>query len=530
MASNVRALLDWIDSRTNYQTGRKHLLDEPLPPNVGWWFITGAVLMFLLGVQFLTGLVLAMYYVSSPELAYDSVRFITDRLPFGRVVRGLHFFGASFIVVAAVVHMLRVVLFASYKKPREVTWITGVVLLLIILGFALTGYLLPWDQKAYWATTVTINIARGAPLIGEQVASVMRAGYELGALTLGRWYSVHVFLLPAALIGFVVAHVYLMRRHGISGALAPVAGAAKPFYPYHALKDTIAIAVVFAALLALAMTVEAPLDEMADPSDATYIPRPEWYFLSLFQLLKYFPGPLEPVASMVIPGILLTALLLLPFLDRTPERHPLRRPVVTSAFVVIGACVVVLTWLGLQDSRVRADPSLWGPLAIAGREFSTNETCAECHRAGGVAPELTATRVRHDLEWFMSHAADPEVIAPGLRKPPEAGMNRPRARAVWSYMRKVRAGVPAPVVSAEVQTASRVFASRCSSCHAVDGEGDAAAGGDLSQAGREHDAKWLREWITDPAAVDETAEVPAFGDRLSDEEMTAIVNYLARRK
>ena len=187
MASKVRALLDWVDSRTNYQTGRRHLLDEPMPPGVGWWFVTGAVLMFLLAVQFLTGLVLAMYYVSSPQLAYDSVRFITDRLPFGHIVRGLHFFGASFIVVAAVVHMLRVVLFGSYKKPREVTWITGVVLLLIILAFALTGYLLPWDQKAYWATTVTINIARSAPLIGEQIAQVMRAGYELGALTLGRW-------------------------------------------------------------------------------------------------------------------------------------------------------------------------------------------------------------------------------------------------------------------------------------------------------------------------------------------------------
>ena len=159
----LRGFADWLDARTGFRAGRSHLLDEPLPAGTGWWFVTGSILLFLLGVQLLTGVVLTMYYVPSPEHAYDSVRFIMTQLPFGRIVRGLHFFGASFIVVAAVVHMLRVVLFGSYKKPREVTWMTGVVLLLLILGFALSGYLLPWDQKAYWATTVTINIARSAP-------------------------------------------------------------------------------------------------------------------------------------------------------------------------------------------------------------------------------------------------------------------------------------------------------------------------------------------------------------------------------
>ncbi len=153
-------------------------------------------------MQFVTGVVLAMFYVPTPDHAYDSIRFIMERLTFGHVLRGLHFFGASFIVVAAVVHMLRVVALGSYKNPREVTWITGVVLLLVILAFALTGYLLPWDQKAYWATTVTINIARSGPF-GDQVAGLLQGGATLGSLTLLRWYAAHVFLLPAALIGFV---------------------------------------------------------------------------------------------------------------------------------------------------------------------------------------------------------------------------------------------------------------------------------------------------------------------------------------
>jgi ubiquinol-cytochrome c reductase cytochrome b subunit len=507
-----------------------HLLDEPLPSGAGWWFITGSVLLFLLGVQVLTGLVLTMYYVPSPEHAYDSVRFIMDGLTFGPLVRGLHFFGASFIVVAAVIHMVRVVLFGSYKKPREVTWITGVVLLLVILAFSLSGYLLPWDQKAYWATTVTINIARSAPVFGDQVAALLRGGFDLGALTLGRWYAAHVFLLPACLAGFVVAHLFLMRRHGISGPIAVQAGEPRPFYPYHALKDTIAMAVVFALLLTAAYAIPAPLDAIADPSDATYVPRPEWYFLSLFQLLKYFPGPLEPVATIVIPGVIVVALFALPFLDRRPDRHPLKRPLITGGFAAVGLAIAALTWLGLQDAPAYADPDDWGPVAIAGRELTADERCVQCHRVGGAANVLTATRLRRDPEWLLSHVQDPEIIAPGLRQAPPGGMNTLSGRAVLAYMHKVRAGSRGPDVSAEVATASRIFATRCANCHVIDGDGDGSAGGNLSRIGGEHDAKWLRDWITDPAAIDETAEMPAFGDRLSEEEMIAIVNYLARRK
>src|SRR5689334_19169312 len=257
--------VDWFDDRTGIRTARKHLLDEPLPPGVNWWFVTGSVLIMLLTVQLITGVFLTMYYVPSPEFAYDSVRFIMERVTFGRVLRGLHFFGASFIVVAAIVHMLRVVAFGSYKKPRELNWMIGVLLLLIILGFALTGYLLPWDQKAYWATTVTLNIARSVPFAGEAVSNLLKGGTDLGALTLMRWYAAHVFLLPACLIAFTVAHIYLMRRHGISGPVKPATGPSTPFYPYHAINDTLAIAVVFAILLMFAVAFNAPLDNIADP-------------------------------------------------------------------------------------------------------------------------------------------------------------------------------------------------------------------------------------------------------------------------
>jgi ubiquinol-cytochrome c reductase cytochrome b subunit len=525
----VRRAFDWLDQRTGFRAGRSHLLDEPLPPGVGWWFVTGSILLFLLGVQLITGVVLTMYYVPSPEHAYDSVRFITNRLPLGRILRGLHFFGASFIVIAAVIHMLRVVLFGSYKKPREVTWMTGVILLLIILGFALTGYLLPWDQKAYWATTVTINIARSSPLIGEQIAGIMRGGAELGALTLLRWYTAHVFLLPAALIGFVVAHIYLMRRHGISGPIAAAAGQPKPFYPYQAARDTIAMAAVFALLLAFAVTGRVPLDAVADPSDATYVPRPEWYFLSLFQLLKYFPGPFEPIATIVIPGLVVGGLLLLPFLDRRPDRHILRRPLTLVAFVLLGAGVIGLTYLGFKDSPAHADASRWGPLSIAGREFVQDQRCVSCHRIGGAANPIADTRLKKDREWLIAHVADPEMIAPGIRKPPPGGMRESQARSVAYYMQKLHAGGVPPEPAGEARTAILVLGRWCGSCHIIDGEG-AKQGPELTRAGEKRDAKWLRDWISDPAAIDDLADMPPFNDRLKPEELDAIANYLAARK
>jgi len=475
-----------------------------------------------------TGVVLAMYYVPSPDHAYDSIRFIMERVTFGPLLRGLHFFGASFIVIAAVIHMLRVVALGSYKKPREVTWITGAVLLLVILAFALSGYLLPWDQKAYWATTVTINIARSGPM-GEIVAGVLKGGTTLGALTLVRWYAAHVFLLPAALISLVLAHLVLMRRHGISGPIRPVAGDSKPFYPYHALKDTMAGAAVFALLITCAVVFRTPLDAIADPTDATYVPRPEWYFLSLFELLKYFPGPLEPLATIVIPALVVGGLLLLPFLDRGPERRLLRRPFVSAGFAMVGTGIVVMTVLGYRDTPARADPSVWGPLPIAGERFVQDERCQSCHVTGGAAGPVASLRLRKEPEWLLAHVRDPHVIAPGLREPPPGGMSEGQARSILSYLRKAREGVPVPETSASARSAALVIGRYCANCHMIDGEGG-AAGPDLSHIGATRDAAWLRAWITEPEAVDPFANMPAFGDTLTEEELKALAEYLAARR
>ena len=318
----VASVARWLEDRTGYRGIRKHLLDEPLPAGTGWWFTLGSLLLFGLGVQVVTGIALALFYAPTPDHAWDSVRYITTNVRGGAFLRGLHHWGASLVVVAAVLHMVRVLFFGSYKKPRELNWLVGLLLLQVILAFGLTGYLLPWDQRAYWATVVTINIARLTPMLGDMVAVVLQGGADIGALTLTRWYAVHVMVLPAVLVVLIVVHLYLMRRHGISGPVTPRIGSSQMFFPHQAARD-LTVAVIGGVLLATLAWRGAPaLEPMADPTSSDYIPRPEWYFLGLFQLLKYFPGRLEVIGALVVPGLVMTFLALLPWIDRARGREP----------------------------------------------------------------------------------------------------------------------------------------------------------------------------------------------------------------
>ena len=354
----MKPLLDWLQSRTGYRDAKHVLLDEELPAGTGWFFTFGSVLLALLAVQIVTGAFLTLYYAPTPDHAYDSIRFILSTLP-GRIVRGLHHYGASFIVIALVVHMVRVVLFGSYKAPREATWLSGLALFGIVLAFSLTGYLLPWDQRAYWATVVTINIARLTPLMGDLVGGALQGGATIGALTLTRWYALHVIFLPAALVGLVALHLVLMRRHGISGPVRERAGSSQRFYPYQVARDTVVVSMVLTLLVSFAWSGGPGLEGRADPSNSSYIPRPEWYFLGLFQLLKYFPGRWEVVGAMVVPGVVAALLAALPWLDARPVRDPRRRPIAVGGFLAGLAGVVALTTLGWMDRPQQASASGW---------------------------------------------------------------------------------------------------------------------------------------------------------------------------
>ena len=206
---------NWLEERMGWRSVWKTVFLRKVP-KVNWFYTLGSATLFVALNQMITGILLTIYYVPTPTQAYDSVQYITTQVPAGWLIRGLHHWGASAMVLLTVLHMLRVIFYGAYKYPREVTWFTGVGLLVLVLGFGFTGYLLPWDQKAFWATTVGTRIAEVTPFVGDWILRIMRGGEELTAVTLARFFGVHVWFLPAALIALLGVHLYLVIRIGIS--------------------------------------------------------------------------------------------------------------------------------------------------------------------------------------------------------------------------------------------------------------------------------------------------------------------------
>ena len=328
---------------------------KPLPKHINLLFSLGSLAMFLLLLQAATGAFLALYYSPSPEHAHNAVTYISEEVAFGAFVRGLHHWGASAMVIIVVLHLLRVVLYSSYKAPRELTWIFGVLLLLVVLGFGFTGYLLPWDEKAYWATVVGVEIASTAPVLGDFVAKVLRGGAEIGAVTLSRFYALHTIWLPWLAFGLVGVHLFFVRYYGSSGTpenTPEEMKTGKPFYPHQVFEDVVGMLILFAILAALALFVSVPLEDVADPTNSDYGPRPEWYFLFLFQLLKYFQGPFEIIGTFIIPTGGMLLLLFLPFLDKSERVVLWKRPIALTVTSVCVVAIVSLTILGGSSPKL----------------------------------------------------------------------------------------------------------------------------------------------------------------------------------
>ncbi len=529
MKRRLERLSAWLDDRTGFRIIRHHLLDEPLPPGTGWWFTFGSVLLFGLGLQIVTGIALALFYAPTPDHAWDSVRYITTSVRAGRVLRGLHHWGASVVVVAAVVHLCRVVFFGSYRRPRELNWIVGLVLLHVILALGLTGYLLPWDQRAYWATVVAINMSRLTPLAGEAVATLLRGGPEIGALTLTRWYALHVLVLPALLVALVAVHLYLMRRQGISGPVRKRSGRATPFFPGQAGRDLVMAIAVGVLLTVLAWKGAPALQAPSDPTSSNYVPRPEWYFLGLFQLLKYFPGRLEVIGALVVPGLAMTFLVLLPWIDRAAGREWRPRRAVLGLFVAGLAVIVTLTALGAMDAPPVATEA-WNIREIAGLALITSDRCLTCHseRAGAVAPSLTSQQVSGAPDWLAMHVADPVVLAPGLREAP-ATNERDNEAILAALVRLRNEGAASFTLDPATRRVAVLVNERCLSCHVIDGVGG-TEGPELSRVGAEYDEASIARRINNPKDVKPDAKMPAFGGKLTPDEIQAIAHWLAARK
>lgn len=327
-------------------------LDEPQPRHVSWLHTLGFTALLLLIVQIATGILLLFYYKPGALTAYNSVKFITEKVTLGWLFRQLHVWGAHFIVAFMFLHLLRVFFYGAYKKPRELTWMAGLGLALAVMGFALTGYLLPWDELAFWGTVVATDSTKEVPLLGGLLLKLVRGGETVSDVTLTRFFALHVALLPTVLLAMISLHLFLIRYHHISPLTRTdepeptpaqvMAGGGKPYFPNHFRKELLIAYGALALIVILAFVTKPPLGKPANPLVTPAGIKPEWYFLPVYQSLKYVPGWLGVLGN----GALVLFLLLLPLLDRNPERLPRRRKVATWVGIFIIASGVGLGILG----------------------------------------------------------------------------------------------------------------------------------------------------------------------------------------
>ena len=350
------ALWRWLDERLDLvpiAAAVEANLRKRVPAHINWLFTLGAAIAALIAVQIFTGILLLVYYRPGADSAYQSIVRIMEQIPLGGFVRSLHAWGADLIVVFLILHMTRVFVYAGYKKPRELTWIVGVLLLAVILVFGFTGYLLPWDQLAYWGTVVATEAPASIPVLGPLAREFMLGGSEVGDPTLGRFFALHVVVLPLALLLLMGLHLLLIRYQGVSSLRRtdepePTpeeirAEGGEPFFPHHALRDLTTTYMVLGLLVSLAVLYPAHLGEPADPLNTPLGIKPEWYFLPAYQLLKYVPE----VVGVQIPPLFLGLLILLPLvIDRSPERHPQRRLKALAIGAVVMGLIAVLGLLG----------------------------------------------------------------------------------------------------------------------------------------------------------------------------------------
>ena len=426
----LRALGLWFDARLGVRTTLLPMMTHPIPREVagpvGWWYVFGSASLTLLIVQVLTGVGLALVYVPSADRAYDSLLYMNDHQPLGWFLRALHYYAGSGMVVLVLAHMTQVFLHGAYKYPRELTWVLGVLLLLCTLGMFFTGQVLRWDPDAYWGLAVAGAMAGRVPVAGPWVVRMVLGDPVIGAAALSRFFALHVFIIPGALLGLLAVHLWLVLRCGVSEA--PVPG--RPVDPatydeeYHRrladgvpflgdamLKDALfsAVAVIVVVALAAVLGPKGPSGP-PDPTLGGANPRPEWPFLWLFALLSLSPPEAETFIILVFPVLLIAVLLLVPFLSNRGERAPSRRPVAVLAVIAIYTALGALTYQG-ASAPWSPQMTAWSgepvpadlvrgstPVRLAGAALFQAKACRNCHalagRGGRRGPDLTTVGTR----------------------------------------------------------------------------------------------------------------------------------------
>jgi ubiquinol-cytochrome c reductase cytochrome b subunit len=358
----MKTLLDWLDHRTGFRQLARTALYEHVPGGARWRYIWGSALTFAVMVQFITGIFLWMHYSPSAQSAWESVYYLNNVLPGGWLLRGIHHFTAQLMIPLLVLHFMQVMIDRAYQAPREVNYWFGLGLLGLTLAISLTGYLLPWDQRGYWATKVATNLLSGVPYVGDSLQRLVVGDANYGHQTLTRFFALHAGVLPALMVALIAGHVALFRRHGLTAKL-PKKGPDTLFWPDQVLKDAVASLAVLLTVLVLVVSFRgAELGAPANPAEPFSAARPDWYFMSLFQFLKYFEGERLIWGSLIIPGLVFLLLVLMPFLGRWNFGHRF------NLFVLCAGLLGFCTLTAIAFSKDAHDPHYRAAVAQAERD------------------------------------------------------------------------------------------------------------------------------------------------------------------
>jgi ubiquinol-cytochrome c reductase cytochrome b subunit len=435
----------WLDERLGISTNILPIIEHPVP-DTDWPYVLGSATLIAFVFQILTGVALAMSYVPAPNSAGASLNFITHEAVLGSLIRGIHYFGASAMVILVAAHAAHVFLIGSYKFPRELNWFTGTILLFLTLGMAFTGQLLRWDQNAYWAVVVAAEQVGKTPFFGQPLAELVVAGQTVGGATLTRFYATHVFVIPALMFLLIGAHLYLVIQLGVSEVPTPgvpvdpatypsryhdlLEREGIPFFPDAAWKDVVFALVVGVVVLILSGVIGPP--ELGLPADPTIIqadPRPDWYFLWYFALLALIPNTIEDLFILGFPLTVGLIFLVLPFVANKGERSPQRRP---WAVIIVGIAALTIAVLVREGQVAPWSPAPnvgplpasvtagLGPAAQHGAVVFQQAGCSSCHTIDGVGgirgPDLT-----HVASRLTTGQITTRILAGGNGMPAYAG-------------------------------------------------------------------------------------------------------------